>query len=125
MRPVLAELHALQTAPWFGRLHHFHDDDNVRVARGHTREMTMSMNSENTDTIRYPGSSSGDAPGRAIEPWFIVLLSSLLPLLGGLFLPGAWRTPLHVLGVVLCVSGLVMLVQHEIAVRRQRNVTDS
>lgn len=82
------------------------------------------MNSENTEALRYPASSSGDAVGRAIEPWFAILLSSLVPLLGGLFVPGAWRTPLRVLGGVLCVLGLVLMVKHEIAVRRQRNETE-
>ena len=85
----------------------------------------MSMNTENTDAIRYSGSASGDAAGRAIEPWFTILLSALVPLLGALFMPASWRTPLHVLGGVLCVCGLVLLVRHELAVRRQRNVTAS
>lgn len=83
----------------------------------------MSMNSENSEAMRFSSSSSGDAAGRAIEPWFIILLSSLVPLLGGLFVPDAWRAPLHVLGGVLCVVGLVLLVRHEIAVRRQQNET--
>jgi hypothetical protein len=83
----------------------------------------MSMKSENTEALRYPATSSGDAAGRAIEPWFAILLSSLVPLLGGLFVPDAWRAPLHVLGGALCVLGLVLMVKHELAVRRERNGT--
>jgi hypothetical protein len=85
--------------------------------------MSMSMTSETTEAIRRPVPSSDDVAGRAIEPWFTILLSALAPLLGALFAPAAWRTPLHVLGGVLCVAGLVLLVRHEVAVRRQRNVT--
>ncbi len=83
----------------------------------------MSTNSTNTESVRYPSAPSGDAPGRAIEPWFTILLSGLVPLGVGLAAPGAWRTPLHVLGAVLCALGLVLLVRHEMDVRRQQNVT--
>ena len=84
----------------------------------------MATNSGNTDSIRYSNASSGDAPGRAVEPWFTILLSGLVPLAVGLVAPGAWRAPLHVLGAVLCAAGLVLLVRHEMKVRRRRNVTD-
>ena len=83
----------------------------------------MSMNSE-TRAVAYSDSSSAGTGGGAIEHWFSVLLSSLVPLLGALFVPLAWKTPLHVLGGVLCIWGLVLLVRHEMAVRRQHNVTD-
>jgi hypothetical protein len=80
----------------------------------------MSMNSETTEALGLRAGSSREARGGAIEPWFAILLSSLAPLLGGLFGPDAWRTPLHVLGGVLCAVGLVLLVRHEIAVREDR-----
>ena len=84
----------------------------------------MSMKPESTDSSRYPGPSTADAPGRAVEPWFTVLLSALAPLMGALFVPAPWQTVLHVLGGVLCAWGLILLVRHEMIVRRQRNVTD-
>jgi hypothetical protein len=83
----------------------------------------MSMNSRISEAVHYPGTSSAGAKGGTVEPWFAILLSSLVPLLLGLFAPDAWRAPLHVLGGVLCAVGLVLLVRHEIAVRRQRNET--
>jgi hypothetical protein len=83
----------------------------------------MSMNSESTNTVRYPGPSSTDAPGRAIEPWFAILLSALVPLVGALFVPISFRLPMYVVGGALCIWGLVLLVRHELEVRRQRNVT--
>lgn len=83
----------------------------------------MSMNTETTGAIRNSRSASANEMGGAIEPWFSVLLSSLVPLASGLFAPDAWRAPLHVLGGVLCAAGLVMLVRHEMAVRRDHNVT--
>jgi hypothetical protein len=85
---------------------------------------TNSTNTGNTDSVLYPGAASGDAAGRAVEPWFTVLVSGLVPLGVGLFAPDAWRMPLHVLGAVLCATGLVLLVRHEMDVRRQRNVTE-
>ena len=84
----------------------------------------MSRKPESTDSIRYPGPSAADAQGGAIEPWFTVLMSALAPLMGALFVPAPWRTALHVLGGVLCACGLILLVRHEMIVRRQRNVTD-
>ncbi len=84
----------------------------------------MSMNSETTRTNAYSDPSSRGTAGGAIEPWFSVLLFALVPLLGALFVPLAWKTPLHVLGGVLCAWGLLLLVRHEMAVRRQQNVTD-
>jgi len=83
----------------------------------------MSMNAETTKSIGQPRPSSATVPGGAIERWFSVLLSALVPLAGGLFAPDAWRAPLHALGGALCAAGLVMLVRHEMAVRRDRNVT--
>lgn len=85
---------------------------------------TNSASSAGADSVLYPGASSGDAAGRAIEPWFTILVSGLVPLAVGLFAPGAWRLPLHVLGAVLCAVGLILLVRHEMDVRRQQNVTD-
>jgi hypothetical protein len=81
------------------------------------------MNAETAESTRYSAPPSGDTPGKAVEPWFAILLSSLVPLLVGLFVPDVWRTALHVLGGALCALGLVLLVRHEIAVRGQRNVT--
>lgn len=83
----------------------------------------MSMNTENTDSIRYPGPVAADAPGRAVESWFAILLLALVPLVGALFVPAPWQFMLHVLGGGLCAAGLVMLVRHELSVRRERNVT--
>jgi hypothetical protein len=84
----------------------------------------MSMKPENTDSIRYPAPAAVDAPGGAIEPWFTVLLLALVPLVGAMFVPAPWQVMLHVLGGMLCSLGLIMLVRHEMSVRRQRNVTD-
>lgn len=84
----------------------------------------MSTKPETTDAIRYAGPDSTDAPGRAIEPWFTILVSSLAPLMGAMFVPTPWNTVLHVVGGGMCVWGLVLLVRHEMDVRRQRNVTD-
>jgi hypothetical protein len=84
----------------------------------------MSIKPEERDSIRYHGPSAVDAPGGAIEPWFAILVSALVPLMAGLFAPGSWRTVLHVVGGVMCAWGLILLVRHEMTVRRQRNVTD-
>lgn len=84
----------------------------------------MSYNPENTDTIRYQGPSAVARPERAIEPWFTILVSSLVPLGGGLFMPAPWRAILQGIGGVMCVAGLVLLVRHEMIERRQRNVTE-
>jgi hypothetical protein len=96
----------------------------MRAAVGRAREMSMSMNTDTARAKGYSDTSSGDSAGRAIEPWFSVLLSALVPLLGALFVPMAWKTPLHVLGGAICALGLVLLVRHEMAIRRQHNVTD-
>lgn len=84
----------------------------------------MSYKPETTDSVRYPGVTAVDAPGRAIEPWFTILVSSLVPLGGGLFVPAPWRAILQGIGALMCVVGLVLLVRHEMLVRRQRNVTE-
>jgi len=84
----------------------------------------MSMKPESSESVRYPGPAAVDAPGRAIEPWFTILILALMPLVGALFVPAPWQYALHVLGGGLCVLGLVLLVRHEMTVRRQRNVTD-
>lgn len=84
----------------------------------------MSRNSESTNFVRHSTAVASEGRSGAIEPWFAILLSALVPLMGALFLPAAWRTPLHLLGGILCVWGLVLLVRHEMIVRRQRNVTD-
>jgi len=84
----------------------------------------MSMKPENTDSVRYPAPPAVNAPGRTVEPWFTILMLSLMPLVGALFVPAPWQMMLHVLGGLLCSLGLIMLVRHEMTVRRQRNVTD-
>ena len=48
----------------------------------------------------------------AVERWFSVLLAGLVPLVAALFVPQEWRTPLHVAGGALCITGLVMLARH-------------
>ena len=83
----------------------------------------MSMTTEHTRTILPSGASASDGRGGAVEPWFAILVSSLVPLLSGLFAPGTWRTVLHVLGSLMCVAGLILLVRHEMIVRQQQNVT--
>ena len=84
----------------------------------------MSNDSSPTDAIVYPGPESVRPSGRAIEPWFMVLLSALIPLLGALFVPAGWKTALHVAGGVLCAWGLVLLVLHELEIRRDVDVTE-
>lgn len=84
----------------------------------------MSMNSESADSIRQRRPAAAKAAVPAIEPWFTVLMSSLLPLVGALFVPTPWQFALHILGGTLCVVGLVLLVRHELAARRKRDVTD-
>jgi hypothetical protein len=86
--------------------------------------MSMSMNSESGDSIRPPRRPAAAAAGSAVEPWFTVLISSLVPLVGALFVPPPWQFALDVLGGTLCVVGLVLLVRHEMALRQQQNVTD-
>lgn len=83
----------------------------------------MSMKPESRESIRHDGPSAA-ASGGAIEPWFTILVSALVPLGAGLFAPDSWRTALHVLGGAMCAGGLILLVRHEMTVRRQRNVTD-
>jgi hypothetical protein len=85
--------------------------------------MSMSMQSETSRTLQYPGDVEPSRAG-AIEPWFAILLSALVPLLAALFVPPAWRPFLHVAGGLLCVAGLVLLIRHEMEIRQQRNVTD-
>jgi len=84
----------------------------------------MSINTENASVVGGRGQATTDRPGGAIEPWFGVLVSSLVPLLGGLVVPSPWSRALHVLGAILCLTGLAMLVRHEMAVRRNQDVTD-
>ena len=84
----------------------------------------MSTKSGSTTIVRPPSGTEGDPASRAVERWFQVLLSSLLPLLAGLFAPDSWRGPLHVSGGALCVCGLILLVRHELAERRKSHVTD-
>lgn len=84
----------------------------------------MSVNSDRTRTAPSKVSSETEPSARAVEPWFLVLLSSLLPLVGALFAPPGWRTPLHVIGGALCGWGLILLVRHELADRRTSHVTD-
>jgi hypothetical protein len=84
----------------------------------------MSNDSSPTDAIAYPGPESVRPSGRAIEPWFIILLSALIPLIGALFAPAGWKTALHVAGGALCAWGLVLLVLHELEIRRNGDVTE-
>lgn len=78
---------------------------------------------KNADASSYRASGTiGEDP--AIEPWFVILLSALIPLLAGLFAPASWRTPLHLVGGGLCLVGLILLIRHERAVRRNSPVTD-
>jgi hypothetical protein len=84
----------------------------------------MSMKPDTTDSILYPGPTAPGAQGRAIEPWFTILLCALLPLVGALFVPSPWQFALQVLGGLMCVAGLVLLVRHELTLRRQQNVTE-
>ena len=83
----------------------------------------MSMHPETTRTLQYPGDVEPSREG-AIEPWFAILLSALVPLLAALFVPPPWRTFLHAAGGLLCVAGLFLLIRHEMEIRRKRNVTD-
>lgn len=84
----------------------------------------MSMNSESINAVRNSTAAAPERQGGAVEPWFAILVSALVPLTIGLVVPSGWRTPLHVLGGVMCAWGLVLLVRHEMIERRQRNVTD-
>lgn len=84
----------------------------------------MSNQPETTDAVRYPGSASTGARGGAIESWFMILVLSLAPLVGAMWVPTPWNTVLHVVGGATCAWGLVLLVRHEMNERRQRNVTD-
>jgi hypothetical protein len=45
-------------------------------------------------------------------------------LIGALFAPAEWKTALHVTGGALCAWGLVLLVRHEIEIRRNGDVTE-
>jgi hypothetical protein len=84
----------------------------------------MSNDSSPTEAIAYPGPESVRPSGRAIEPWFTILLSALIPLIGALFAPAEWKTALHVTGGALCAWGLVLLVRHELEIRRDGVVTE-
>jgi hypothetical protein len=84
----------------------------------------MSNDSSPTDAIAYPGPESVRRGDRAIEPWFTILLSALIPLIGALFAPAEWKTALHVTGGALCAWGLVLLVRHEIEIRRGGGLAD-
>ena len=83
----------------------------------------MSMNRETTPTLQHPDDVASPREG-AIEPWFAILLSALVPLLAALFVPSSWRTLFHAAGGLLCVAGLFLLIRHEMENRRKRNVTD-
>jgi hypothetical protein len=49
--------------------------------------------------------------GRSVEPWFAVLLSSLVPLVVAVMLPESWRMPLYGVGGLLCVIGVGLLIK--------------
>ena len=83
----------------------------------------MSMHPETSRSLQYPGDVEPSREG-AIEPWFAILLSALVPLLAALFVPPAWHSFLHATGAILCLVGLLLLVRHEIEIRQKRNVTE-
>jgi len=78
----------------------------------------MSIKKEGASSVRGPLQVPAERRGGAIEPWFALLLLSLVPLMGALFVPSPWRMTLHAIGGILCAVGLVLLIRHEMTVRR-------
>ena len=78
----------------------------------------MSINKEGASSVRGPLPVPAERRGGAIEPWFALLLSSLVPLMGAMFVPSPWRMILHAIGGTLCTVGLALLIRHEMRVRR-------
>jgi hypothetical protein len=66
-------------------------------------------------TARKSSSRPGAAAdaSNSVESWLVIVLLSLVPLVGALFAPQAWRAPLYIVGGVVCAVGLVLLVVQE------------
>jgi len=69
--------------------------------------------SGNPSEARSRQSEASDAAAPRAEPWLVIVLVSLVPLVGALFTPSSWRTLLYVVGGVVCAVGLTLLVLQE------------
>lgn len=57
--------------------------------------------------------AAADLPWYRKERWLVVQLAALVPILGAMLVPPAYRVPLCILGGVLVAIGTVMMLRHE------------
>ena len=57
--------------------------------------------------------AAADLPWYRKERWLVVQLAALVPILGAMLVPVAYRVPLCILGGVLVAIGTVMMLRHE------------
>ena len=94
---------ATTSAAHRARAPHTHPDHGATIAESPSRE----------STARTSAHESHAHQSHAIEPWARVLLAALVPAIGAIYLPAAFRIPLFVLTGLLFIAGVVMLGKQE------------
>ena len=69
---------------------------------------------------RTPAPRAPDLPWYRKERWLAVQLLALIPILGAMFAPAAYRAPMCIVGGALIAIGTVMMLRHHQSSARQQ-----